>query len=97
MNEIFSIIKVEELIYGKYYLFKEIRYFFSLINSKFHFQIFCQVNVKLKKTEENVRRKKKDSLDDEDEMDMDSMDWWSKYFASVETLIRVGVVFMTTQ
>lgn len=30
-------------------------------------------------------------------MDMDSMDWWSKYFASVETLIRVGVVFMTTQ
>lgn len=67
------------------------------INSGFRFQLFCQVNVKLKKTEENARRKKKDSLDDEDEMDMDSMDWWSKYFASVETLIRVGVVSMTTQ
>lgn len=73
--------------------------FFSLINQfwiSFSY-ILSQVNVKLKKTEENARRKKKDSLDDEDEMDLDSMDWWSKYFASVETLIRVGVVSMTTQ
>lgn len=81
----------------KYNHFKNMTFFFSLINSEFHFHIFCQVNVKLKKTEENARRKKKDSLDDEDEMDLDSMDWWSKYFASVETLIRVGVVSMTTQ
>lgn len=91
MNEIFWTIKVEYLIYGK------ILSLHQSINSGFRFQLFCQVNVKLKKTEENARRKKKDSLDDEDEMDMDSMDWWSKYFASVETLIRVGVVSMTTQ
>ncbi|XP_056017603.1 otoferlin-like isoform X2 [Ostrea edulis] len=46
------------------------------------------INVKQKKTEENSRRKKKDSIEDEEEMDLESMDWWSKYFASVETLIR---------
>lgn len=83
----------------KYNHFKDMTNFFSLINQfwiSFSY-ILSQVNVKLKKTEENARRKKKDSLDDEDEMDLDSMDWWSKYFASVETLIRVGVVSMTTQ
>lgn len=83
----------------KYNHFKDMTIFFSLINQfwiSFSY-ILSQVNVKLKKTEENARRKKKDSLDDEDEMDLDSMDWWSKYFASVETLIRVGVVSMTTQ
>jgi hypothetical protein len=46
--------------------------------------------VKQKKTEENSRRKKKDSIEDDEEMDLESMDWWSKYFASVETLIRVS-------
>lgn len=39
-------------------------------------------------TEENKRRKKGNV--DEDEPDMDALDWWSKYFASVETMIRVG-------
>lgn len=52
--------------------------------------------MKQKKTEENSRRKKKDSIEDEEEMDLESMDWWSKYFASVETLIRVSLVVMKT-
>ncbi|XP_076441089.1 otoferlin-like [Babylonia areolata] len=39
-----------------------------------------------KKTAENKRRKK--SSVDDDEPDMDALDWWSKYFASVETMIR---------
>ncbi|XP_046585626.1 otoferlin-like isoform X5 [Haliotis rubra] len=38
------------------------------------------------KTAEN-RKKKRQSIDD-DEPDMESLDWWSKYFASVETMIR---------
>lgn len=81
----------------KYNYFKNMIFFFLLINFEFYFYIFCQVNVKLKKIEENVRRKKKDFLDDEDEMDLDSMDWWSKYFVFVEIFIRVGVVFMIIQ
>ncbi|XP_064604472.1 otoferlin-like [Liolophura sinensis] len=40
------------------------------------------------KTESNKRRKKKDGVDTEAEMDMDALDWWSKYFASIETLIE---------
>ena len=44
---------------------------------------------KEQKTAENKRRKKKGNVD-EDEPDMDALDWWSKYFASVETMIRVG-------
>lgn len=43
---------------------------------------------KEQKTAENKRRKKKGNIDD-DEPDMDALDWWSKYFASVETMIRV--------
>ncbi|KAK7100137.1 hypothetical protein V1264_023132 [Littorina saxatilis] len=39
-----------------------------------------------RKTAENKRRKKGHM--DEDEPDMDALDWWSKYFASVETMIR---------
>jgi hypothetical protein len=47
-----------------------------------------QVSEKDKKQAENQKKKKKGSLD-EDEPDMDALDWWSKYFASVETMIRV--------
>ncbi|XP_035826598.1 otoferlin, partial [Aplysia californica] len=41
---------------------------------------------KEQKTAEN--KKKKKGAIDEDEPDMDALDWWSKYFASVETMIR---------
>ncbi|PVD23896.1 hypothetical protein C0Q70_17171 [Pomacea canaliculata] len=44
------------------------------------------VSEKTMQTEENKRRKKGNV--DEDEPDMDALDWWSKYFASVETMIR---------
>ncbi|XP_074640585.1 otoferlin-like isoform X2 [Tubulanus polymorphus] len=39
------------------------------------------------KTEENLKRKRKDGID-EDKEDQESLDWWSKYFASVETMIK---------
>lgn len=47
--------------------------------------------VKADKTAENRKKKKyKDSLNgDEDEPDLENMDWWSKYHASVETMIQV--------
>ena len=45
------------------------------------------------KTEENKRTKKrKDSLtsvNDEDDIDQDGMDWWTKYHASVEVILAV--------
>ena len=47
-----------------------------------------QMTDKEMKTAENKRRKKGNV--DDDEPDMDALDWWSKYFASVETMIRVG-------
>ena len=31
--------------------------------------------------------------DDEEEMDTENMDWWSKYHASMETMIRVRNLF----
>ena len=44
------------------------------------------------------KKKKKDAsgADGEDgDMDMENLDWWSKYFASVETMIRVNTCFVT--
>ncbi|XP_014771959.1 otoferlin isoform X1 [Octopus bimaculoides] len=41
---------------------------------------------KEQKTAENKRRRKAGI--DEEEPDLESLDWWSKYFASVETMIR---------
>ena len=31
--------------------------------------------------------------DDDDEDDEESMDWWTKYHASLDTMIEVGLVF----
>lgn len=45
-------------------------------------------DTKEKKTAEN-KKKKKGSLVDDDDLDLESLDWWSKYFASVDTLIMV--------
>ncbi|XP_055886227.1 otoferlin-like isoform X5 [Biomphalaria glabrata] len=42
---------------------------------------------KEKKTTENKKTKSKV---EDDELDLETLDWWSKYFASVETLIREG-------
>lgn len=35
------------------------------------------------------KRKKGDEIEDE-ELDESMLDWWSKYFASIETLTEVG-------
>ena len=47
---------------------------------------------KNQKTAENKRKKRKDSMssvNDDDDVDLDGMDWWSKYHASVELLLSV--------
>lgn len=49
---------------------------------------FFQAEKKKQKTAEN-KRKKKSTPEDEDDLDLDNLDWWSKYFASVDTLIQV--------
>ncbi|XP_041358290.1 otoferlin-like [Gigantopelta aegis] len=44
---------------------------------------------KEQKTADNERKKQKKKAGmDDDEPDLDALDWWSKYFASVETMIR---------
>jgi hypothetical protein len=52
------------------------------------FVVCFQGDAKEQKTEENKKKKKK-SDSDEDKEDQESLDWWSKYFASVETMIKV--------
>ena len=40
------------------------------------------------------KKRKKDALDADDlvdDMDLDCLDWWSKYHASMETMIKVNV------
>ncbi|XP_064626480.1 otoferlin-like [Lineus longissimus] len=44
-------------------------------------------DAKEQKTEENKKKKKK-ADSEEDKEDQESLDWWSKYFASVETMIK---------
>ncbi|KAL3867775.1 hypothetical protein ACJMK2_040625, partial [Sinanodonta woodiana] len=48
--------------------------------------IIDTTSAKDQKTAEN-RRRRKSTIDDE-ELDLESMDWWSKYFVSMVTLIR---------
>ncbi|XP_059174098.1 otoferlin-like isoform X2 [Physella acuta] len=45
-------------------------------------------STKDEKTAENKKKKAKKKTVEEDEPDMEALDWWSKYFASVETMIR---------
>ena len=45
-------------------------------------------NEKDKKTEENKKKKRKDGTE-EDDLDLENLDWWSKYFASVELMMKV--------
>lgn len=46
-------------------------------------------NVKEKKNCEN-KKTKKESVDEE-EPDLNAMDWWSKYFASTESMSKVSI------
>ena len=49
---------------------------------------FQRADQKEKKTAENKKRRRKSTVDDE-ELDEEALDWWSKYFVSMETLIMV--------
>ena len=51
-----------------------------------------QVDKKEQKTADN-KRKRRSTVDDE-ELDLESMDWWSKYFVSMDTLISVSITFV---
>ena len=51
--------------------------------------MFFQAEKKDKKTEANKKKKSKDEGAEDDKADQESLDWWSKYFASVETMIKV--------
>lgn len=48
-----------------------------------------QAHQKHVKQEANIKKRRKDSVLDDD-MDTDALDWWTKYFASLEALIEVG-------
>ncbi|KAK6179510.1 hypothetical protein SNE40_011846 [Patella caerulea] len=52
-----------------------------------NFALHYQIDKKEGKVAEKSKKKKKKDADD-DAPDLQSMDWWSKYFASVETMIR---------
>ncbi|XP_013379026.1 otoferlin isoform X3 [Lingula anatina] len=58
---------------------------FPLIGSNKGETIISIEQGKADKTEEN--KKRKGSTADEDDLDTDTLDWWSKYFASVEMMI----------
>ncbi|XP_060603706.1 otoferlin-like isoform X2 [Ruditapes philippinarum] len=60
---------------------------FPLIKKETQITIDKGVQQKDKKTEENTRRRRRRSTIEEEELDEDAMDWWSKYFVSMETLI----------
>ncbi|XP_052775587.1 otoferlin-like isoform X2 [Mya arenaria] len=57
-----------------------------LIKKETQITIDHGVSQKELKTEENNRRRRRSTIDDEDP-DEETMDWWSKYFVSMETLI----------
>ena len=42
-----------------------------------------------KKAEKKKKRRDSAASGEEDELDEQCLDWWSKYFASMETMIRV--------
>ena len=54
--------------------------------------LLSQVDKKEQKTAENKKKKRRSTIDDE-ELDLESMDWWSKYFVSMDTLISVSFVY----
>ena len=61
---------------------------FTIICFITNYDVCFQGDAKEQKTEENKKKKKK-SDSEEDKEDQESLDWWSKYFASVETMIKV--------
>uniref|UniRef100_A0A7N6BSD7 C2 domain-containing protein n=1 Tax=Anabas testudineus TaxID=64144 RepID=A0A7N6BSD7_ANATE len=52
--------------------------------------LFYQTEEESDKEKKKKKKKKKGGVEDEDETDERVLDWWSKYFASIETLKEVG-------
>uniref|UniRef100_A0A8C2F225 Otoferlin n=1 Tax=Cyprinus carpio TaxID=7962 RepID=A0A8C2F225_CYPCA len=52
--------------------------------------IFIWINISNKEKEKKKKKKKKGEEVDEEEPDESMLDWWSKYFASIETMMEVG-------
>uniref|UniRef100_A0A673YZT8 Otoferlin n=1 Tax=Salmo trutta TaxID=8032 RepID=A0A673YZT8_SALTR len=50
------------------------------------FYIFC---IEAKEEKKKKKKKKKGEVEEDDETDERMLDWWSKYFASIETLMEV--------
>ena len=50
-----------------------------------------QIDKKDQKTADNKRKRR--STIDEEELDLESMDWWSKYFVSMDALICVSISY----
>lgn len=50
---------------------------------------FVQLEEESDKERKKKKKKKKGQADEEDETDESVLDWWSKYFASIETLKEV--------
>jgi hypothetical protein len=42
-----------------------------------------------KEEKKKKKKKKKGEVEEDDETDESMLDWWSKYFASIETLMEV--------
>ncbi|KAL4236528.1 C2 domain [Mactra antiquata] len=60
---------------------------YPLIKKETQITIDRTADLKDKKTEENKRRRRRRSTIDDEDIDEEAMDWWSKYFVSMETLI----------
>lgn len=50
-----------------------------------------------KEKEKKKKKKKKGEDLEEEEQDESMLDWWSKYFASIETMMEVGGTFFSFQ
>lgn len=46
-------------------------------------------NEEAKEEKKKKKKKKKGEVEEDDETDERMLDWWSKYFASIETLMEV--------
>lgn len=54
--------------------------------------IFQQTEEDTDKDKKKKKKKKKGGVEEEEETDESVLDWWSKYFASIETLKEVCLV-----
>lgn len=56
-------------------------------------ELFQQTEEECDKEKKKKKKKKKGGVEEEDETDERVLDWWSKYFASIETLKEVSLFY----